>query len=114
MNGLEQKMNALQIANEVRRSNAKLKRDITSAGYVNGMEAAADLVEGFAAIPGAGRLRVVQVLEAIHQAGDARVSRWLNRAGITPTRRLEALTDRQVRALALELRASAKKVRKGR
>ena len=106
----EQRRNARERGNQVRSSNAALKARLNSISPVESRRAAIEVITSLHEHDGAERLRVEAFLRAIRHAGPARVNRWLNRTGITPTRRLEELTFRQVQALVTELEASVSKL----
>jgi hypothetical protein len=106
----EQRLSALEKGNRVRQSNAALKARLKSRSPIASRRAAIEVITELHEHEGAGRMRVAAFLEGIRHAGPARVNQWLNRAGITPTRRFEELTFRQVQALVTELEASVSKL----
>jgi hypothetical protein len=106
----EQRIIALQKGNQVRLRNAQLKRSLKTLTPAESRKAAVQVITNLQAHEGAERMRVVQFLEAIRHAGPSSVNRWLNRAGISPTRRFQDCTHRQLQALADEVLASASRM----
>lgn len=87
---VDQRMEALHRANEIRTRRAQLKRDVR-AGRVQAVDIIAEPPEW------AGTMRVALLLDAITGVGDSKVRRWLDRARIPVTASLGALTARQRR-----------------
>ena len=110
----EQRISALRKGNDIRLRNSRLKRSLKELGPAASRRAAVDVIENLHDHEGAERMRVVTYLEAIKHAGPVSVNRWLNRAGITPTRRFQDCTHRQLQALAVELTASANRMERSR
>jgi hypothetical protein len=84
----EQRLRALERANEVRSARAKLKREL-AAGTV-------ELVQILADPPACMRTaRVRDVLVVLPKIGSVRAGRILARCGIAPAKTLGGLSDRQ-------------------
>jgi hypothetical protein len=99
-------MAALGIANEVRLTNATTLRAIKATPFVDGCGMVAAILldpdEHQAAIP-VGRL-----LLSIRRMGESRLARLLRTAGVLmPTKRVDALTERQRDVLVVGLRRMA-------
>lgn len=93
---LAQQMEALALANEIRMSRARLKRDI-SAGRVR----ARDVLEH---PPGwAATMKVHPLLLAIPKLGRVKVNRILGDCRVSPSKTLGGLSDRQRSALVAAL-----------
>jgi hypothetical protein len=84
----EQRLRALERANEVRSARARLKREL-AAGTV-------ELVQVLAAPPACMRTaRVRDVLVVLPKIGSVKAGRILARCGIAPAKTLAGLSDRQ-------------------
>ncbi|MGZ4315088.1 MAG: integration host factor, actinobacterial type [Gaiellaceae bacterium] len=84
----EQRLRALQQANQVRSERARLKREL-AAGEIG-------LVQILAQPPACLRTaRVRDVLVALPKIGSVKAGRILARCGIAPSKTLAGLTDRQ-------------------
>ena len=84
----EQRLRALEQANEVRTARAKLKKDLASGKI--------ELVQILADPPACVRTaRVREVLLAVPKVGSVRAGRILAQCGIAHSKTLGGLTDRQ-------------------
>jgi hypothetical protein len=92
----EQCMAALARANEIRLANSQLKRQIRA-----GVVAAADVLRD----PPAEALSmpIGALLMAVPRVGDVRMSVLLRRHRVSPTRRIDRLTERERLSLASAL-----------
>ena len=90
---VDQRMDALHRANEIRSRRAQLKRDVR-AGMVQAVDIIAEPPEW------ADTMRVGALLDAISGVGDSRTRRWLDHAHVSVTATLAHLTVRQRRDLA--------------
>lgn len=102
----EQHMDALALANAVRTTLCKLKRDLQGSTLVEAAEYMQTLLSDPERLAGVeGRLRVGHAVLAIPRMGDVTAASVLRKAGILNyNRKLAELTDRQRQALCLELR----------
>ena len=99
----QQCMEALAVANAIRMSNARLRREIAALDY----EAGAAKVIAVLDEPSGpvGSIKVGMLLRCIHGVGELKMAQLLRHAGIfSVTRRVGTLTPRQRRALAQVLR----------
>ncbi len=95
-----QHMKALQRANEVRLARALLKRNVA--------EGALDVDEVILTCPWeAASMTIAELLLSQRRWGATRCTRFLAEIGITETKTIGSMTERQRRALAAQLRAKA-------
>ncbi len=113
----EQRMDALQLANEVRARRAAVKRDLKAAEPGT----AVSIARVFIGWPGPDEridlssMPVEDLLLALPKFGTVRVGRILLRAGVSHSKTLGGLTERQRGALRDELsKASGPSVSEGR
>lgn len=100
---LDQKMGALALANEIRMSNARLRRDIGALSYSEGCERVADLLAS--PVGPVASLPIARLLKCINRVGDDGMIKFVRHAGIfSTTKRVRALTVRQRQALIWALR----------
>ena len=100
---VEQRMAALRMANDVRLTNARVRRQVGMLGQRDGMLAVADLLERLD--PSASAMPISRLLRSVHRLGDRKARRLLNHAGIVSgDRRVDQLTVRQRACLATALR----------
>jgi len=98
-----QYMAALSRANEVRLASAQARREVHALPPKEGARHLADLLEN--RDPRIESTPIGRLLRAILGIGDVKVGVLLRAAGVaTQDRRVDHLTDRQVRALAEALR----------
>lgn len=91
---IDQRREALAIANEVRFARARLKRDI-AAGRVLVADVLADPPALVASMPS------IELLRAVPHVGRCKAGSWLKRGGVTdPSRPVGRLTARQREELA--------------
>ena len=120
---MDQKRSALVEGNRVRVQNAELKKWIRGengrgpAARVAKAEShrrAAQFLTELHEHRGAGRMRLVQVLESVRGLGEARTNRLLIEMQCSPVRRLEDLSHRQLAFLVERLEVEAVRVEAGR
>jgi hypothetical protein len=111
----KQPLDALAKGNRIRLLNAQLKRSLSVNDGVESRRRAATIIEDLGSHhEGVDRMKVIQFLSSITWAGEVSVNRWLNKAGITPTRRFSECTARQLSVLVDELDDSANRMEDGR
>lgn len=93
---LAQRREALEYANEIRMRRAQLKRDLT-AGRQSLVPLVLDPPEW------AHSMKVFEALMACHRVGQVKALKLLNRAGMSPAKRMAGTSARQRQALAAEL-----------
>lgn len=101
---LAQKNAALEKAQHIRLRRAEIKREIAAAGP-KGTEMAADLI--LDPPVELESMRVAGLLQAIYRMGQDRAFRLVNRLGMSESRPIGKLTDRQREVLAEALKATA-------
>lgn len=109
----DQKIRALELANHIRHENMWVKKELRVLVPEHGCHAAVDHLRNDLDGPLAS-CKVGQFLLAVRQVGPRKVNDMCRRAGVSPTQRLGALTDRQVDALAGELVRQAIRFRRNR
>lgn len=108
MNPEEQRTGALRLANEVRSSNSRLRKEIFALEHLEGLGRVADLLDDPA--PPVASLSVGRLLRYARRIGDAKVRRLLAVARVSSEdRRVGELTGRQRDVLAALLRADAQR-----
>ena len=110
----EQKLSALEKANNIRRENARLKAELRGLDGPDSHRRAVAVLTNLEEHETVGSLRVKDFVGSVRGVGHARVARFLARAGVTPSRRIRELTFRQVHGLVSELDASGNQIERGR
>lgn len=111
---LDQKLSALEKANLIRSENARLKAELRDRDSLDSHGLAITVLMDLDAHESVRSMTVKDLLGAVRGVGVARVSRWLNRIGVLPSRRVRELSSRQVLGLTAELAASRDRIEKGR
>lgn len=94
---LEQRMEALNKANDIRSQRAKLKKDI-KAGRANTQRLLLDPPEYV------GSMKVLDLLLATPKYGRVKTNRVLNQCRISPSKTIGGLSERQRSELVTQLR----------
>ena len=94
-----QSLAALEVANRTRRESADVRREIAAGLSIE--EALAD--------PRSGAMPIGRLLRAIPRYGEMKTARLMRQVGVTSTKRVRDLTDRQRHELVLRLEFDAKR-----
>lgn len=97
---IEQRDQALQLANHVRKTRADVKRELRELNRADGLLRAAEIVE--APIVEMEGMKVEMLLRSVYRIGDAKVHRLMVQANIASQRTIGGITSRQ-RALLVRL-----------
>jgi hypothetical protein len=111
----DQRDRAREIGNRIRTSNANLKRSLKKdRDPVKSRLRAAEVIENLGHFEGAERMLVFVFLKSIWHCGENTVLRWMGSAYISPNRRFEDCTHRQLSVLVTVLEESAKRMEQNR
>ena len=114
-----QRLEALAYGNQVRLNNARTKRWVhvnnkpgtgSKADKAESRRRAVDVLVNQHERQGVGRMKVIHLLLSMRGFGDARAHSLLLAAHVSPARRLEDLTQRQVMLIADALLADAERL----
>lgn len=98
---LAQRLEALERANDVRMKRARLKRDIAG-----GRKSPEDMLED--PPDEVLTMKVIDLLLAMPKVGRVKANKWLLWCKMSPSKTLGGMTERQRRALAVQLRATSR------
>jgi hypothetical protein len=104
---MDQKLRALELANEVRMQAAKVKREIRVLPLLEGRAMVADVLRNEP--ERVGSMTASQLLNAIKRAGPSKVAGWCGRAGVPASKRVKNMTVNQRLSLADQVDPNVKR-----
>jgi predicted DNA binding protein len=105
----DQCLDALREGNRIRTVRADLKREVRAMGSTRAAARVRELIE--APPDDLLTMRVEELMRAVPKLGEGKVGKLLRRVGVSPSKTLGGLTERQREALRVELEAIGRQYR---